>query len=174
MIRTSRLHSSLKEKVSSRAAPPEERFWNFVELIPFHSCWEWVGCKNKWGYGAFNPGPKSKIGTQAHRFSYTRFKGEIPIGLVLDHLCKNRACVNPEHLQPVSQRENVLRSDSIIGKPVTKCNRGHEYNKKTTYLYRGCKHCKICKVLRLREWRKKQAATPKNRMKDVGFEVKKV
>lgn len=82
---------------------PAERFWAKVDKSG--ACWLWMACRNPVsGYGHFNPyGPP----TQAHRFSYTLAKGPIPEGLVIDHTCRVRACVNPAHLRAVTQKQNT-------------------------------------------------------------------
>jgi len=71
-----------------------------------NSCWLWQGIINEAGYGKLKV---SKRWVKAHRYSYELFVGDIPEGLTLDHLCRNRSCVNPGHLEPVTLRENVLR-----------------------------------------------------------------
>jgi len=76
-------------------------------------CWVWTGGLtydwrggNRAGYGRFSIGGKPKL---AHRVAYELFRGPIPDGMVLDHTCERKSCVNPDHLEPVSSRENVLR-----------------------------------------------------------------
>lgn len=81
----------------------EERFWSKVSKTA--NCWNWTGCILKAGYGQFYN--KKKMYT--HRYSYELHKGLIPEGLVLDHLCRNRACCNPEHLEAVTNKVNIGR-----------------------------------------------------------------
>lgn len=69
-------------------------------------CWLWIGPLDRYGYGKYR---RSNRHTGAHRIAYQLLVGEIPEGLVIDHLCRNRACVNPWHMDPVTNRENILR-----------------------------------------------------------------
>ncbi|MFH0981536.1 MAG: HNH endonuclease signature motif containing protein [Planctomycetota bacterium] len=88
--------------------PAEERFWPKVDKTD--SCWLWIGAMNLQGYGNFWIGPTETEGyVGAHRFAYTHFVGPVPEGMDLDHLCRNRACVNPAHLEPVTRRVNLRR-----------------------------------------------------------------
>jgi len=84
-----------------------ERFWSKVEKTV--SCWLWTASTRR-GYGQFVINNKP---TPAHRFAYEQLVGDIPRGLQLDHLCRVRNCVNPEHLEPVTSRENILRGEGI-------------------------------------------------------------
>lgn len=81
----------------------EIRFWS--NMVVVESCWEWSGTTTR-GYGRFWVGGKM---VRAHRASYEMFRGPIPSGLELDHLCRNTRCVNPDHLEAVSHRENTMR-----------------------------------------------------------------
>src|SRR5580698_2584776 len=85
----------------------QQRFWRLVEKT--ESCWNWKGGKTN-GYGCFQI---AKVNFRAHRLAYELLRGPIPTGLHLDHLCRNRSCVNPDHLEPVTQRENTLRGEGI-------------------------------------------------------------
>lgn len=101
------------------------RFWSKVVPEPNSGCWLWSGALNSGGYGCFNFGGSK--GRGAHRVAYQVLVGEIPAGLHLDHLCRTRCCVNPAHLEPVTQRENCLRgvSPAAIHAKKTHCPKGH-------------------------------------------------
>jgi hypothetical protein len=118
----------------------EPRFWEKVDKGS-GDCWTWTGAKNQNGYGLFGLGD-GRIG-KAHRFSYELLVGKIPAGLVIDHLCKNRACVNPAHLEAVTYQVNNAR------KAVSHCVRGHEFTPENTAILsrpeggtkRACRAC---------------------------------
>ena len=95
----------ITEKLSEEV---KERFWEKVELIPFHECWEWTSAKNNKGYGIFG---LKKNTDKAHRISFRIAKGEIPKGLFILHSCDNPGCVNPSHLRTGTNQDNV--SDMI-------------------------------------------------------------
>ena len=111
------------------------RFFAKVIRINDSSCWEWIGgCAN--GYGSFFFNGRH---IKAHRFAYELFVGEIPPHLEIDHLCRNRRCVNPTHLEPVTRSENIRRGLlPDIGRQYqeskTHCPQGHPYNEANTYL----------------------------------------
>lgn len=110
-------------------------------------CWEWQGAKDGTGYGKLWDGKRL---SPAHRVAYELFVGPIPSGLQIDHLCRNRACVNPAHLEPVTCRENILRGVglSAVNAKKTQCLRGHS----EWYVWRGERHCKVCRLVRNREF----------------------
>lgn len=102
-----------------------DKFWSLVSKVG--SCWLWTGTRSPLGYGIFKIG---KSATGAHRFAYECEIGPIPSGMVMDHLCKNPSCVRPDHLEPVTQRENVLRGNApvAITRRLGVCVRGHDLN----------------------------------------------
>ncbi len=95
--------------VTTKVAPLEERFWARVRRSGPLECWEWTGAHAPQGYGQIRAYGKTQ---NAHRIAWEIVRGEIPDGLQIDHLCRNRGCVNPAHLEPVTQRENILRGES--------------------------------------------------------------
>jgi hypothetical protein len=110
--------------------PLLERFWEKVEITP--SCWLWTGGKMSNGYGMIVNDTGHKV--PAHRAAYEFLVGPIPKGLDLDHLCRVRHCVNPEHLEPVTRGENLKRGltgNNMQGR--THCKRGHELSGNNVY-----------------------------------------
>ena len=101
-----------------------ERFESKFIPEPNTGCWLWIAGIAGGGYGSYWNGTKK---VSAHRFSYEQTRGPIPQGLEIDHLCRQRLCVNPEHLEAVTHRENVLRGDGWTAHQArqTHCHRGH-------------------------------------------------
>jgi hypothetical protein len=144
---------------SPPAPPPvEELFWAKVDkngplpvLRPdLGPCWLWAASLNTTGYGQFS---FKRTMTQAHRVAYRLTIGPIPSGLVLDHLCDRRACVNPDHLTVTTHRQNILRGGgaSAVNLRKTHCIRGHEFTEENTYRRPSQPHirqCRICCELR--------------------------
>jgi hypothetical protein len=118
---------------------------NRYKLNKVNKCWEWIGCLNS-GYGEFMLNGKK---WRAHRYFYEHYKGKIPEGLHIDHLCSNKKCVNPDHLEAVTPRENNRRAQHIrLLKRVT-CPYGHPLYGENLYIAHNKKgmfrNCKICK-----------------------------
>lgn len=125
-------------------------------------CWLWQRAKDKHGYGRIQIYKKendltirTRVSRKAHRIAYVLYSGVIPEGLVLDHLCEVRACVNPDHLEPVLQAENLRRGFKFRGRQEY-CKRGHVYDEENTYIRPlGTRQCRACKKLMDNKWRKK-------------------
>jgi hypothetical protein len=121
-------------------------------------CWEWTGWTNGAAYGKFYAG-KSEPKAYAHRWLYERVVGPIPEGLTIDHLCRNTMCVNPDHLDVVSQAVNIARGTALeraiaFQRSKTHCPAGHEYTPENTYMARNrattARMCRACGRERMR------------------------
>lgn len=117
-------------------------------------CWEWTGGTNAGGYGVLNIAKRPRL---VYRVLYELVVGPVPDALELDHLCRNRRCVNPDHLEPVTHRENVLRGDAPSARAHREniCKRGHEFTPDNTYWFGPDKRHRQCQACnRLREARR--------------------
>ena len=122
----------MAENMSGRSTRSiSDRFWEKVHKSD-DGCWEWVACKN-YGYGIFRDRSRQKS-INAHRIAYELTVGPIPDGMQVDHLCRNRGCVNPAHLEVVTQTENLMRGDGPAARNARKthCKRGHEFTPDNT------------------------------------------
>jgi hypothetical protein len=138
----------------------EERFSDLYHPEPNSGCWIWIGNCNKGGYGFFRYNNKTSY---AHRVSYLLFRDIIPKGFQIDHLCRTRCCVNPDHLEVVTPQENIRRGNTgLRNKKKTHCPLGHEYKEGNIYIVKGkngnlWRQCKTCKAASdSRVWRKRK------------------
>lgn len=125
-------------------------------------CWYWTAARYASGYGRFRLGSMHdgtrRVAT-AHRLAYETMVGAVPAGLELDHLCRNRACVNPAHLEPVTRRENLLRGATIPAGNAAKthCPKGHAYDARNTRTTKdGSRVCRRCVVRHVTERRERR------------------
>lgn len=121
---------------------------------PVTGCWNWLAAKSQDGYSYFYDGHKNMRG---HQFSYLIYRGLIPDGMQIDHLCKNRGCVNPDHLESVTPKVNSERARGSW----THCSHGHPidgYNVKT-----GKRVCTTCNRLRSAAWEKSGKRKPRGK-----------
>ena len=140
--------------VSVESTP--ERFWRKVEFTD--TCWLWTRALTDEGYARFYIGPKRGRTQLIHRWAYEFCVQSIPADLTIDHLCRVRHCVRPEHLEPVTFKENVLRGTSFAAvharKTISIC--GHPFDMRDTY---GRRRCRPCTVKRQREWRHSKSSS---------------
>jgi len=134
----------------------EKRFLD--KVVKTNSCWFWIGSNNGVGYGEIRIKNKKFY---AHRWSYTYYTGkEIPNGYQIDHLCRNSSCVNPDHLEAVTPRTNVLRGDASKERPERKkkyCINGHLYSKNEYIRLDGKgRNCEQCVRDRAREYMRRK------------------
>ena len=141
--------SSLRERLLSKAI-----------INPETGCWEWAGAKTPSGYGTLRRDGRT---VYAHRTAYDLIERAIPAGLVIDHLCRNRACINPAHLEPVSQRENMMRSPvalAALNAQKTCCKHGHEFTSENTYIKpNGGRDCRACRAACSRNYAARRAVS---------------
>ena len=141
----------------------QARFWARIDKdgpVPearpdLGPCWLWTGAVSAEGYACFLAGVK------AHRFAWELANGPVPEWLVIDHLCRVRHCLNPAHLEPVTNRENILRGEGPPAQNArkTQCPTGHEYTPENTYRYPdGRRQCRECRRVYIREYMRRRRA----------------
>ncbi len=137
---------------TTRDMPVEERFWSKVAKADV-GCWEWLAAISGSGYGLFWLDGRY-VG--AHRVAVEFDGRKIPTGMHTDHLCSNRSCVRPDHLEVVTPQENQRRSTSVSGLNAAKveCAHGHPLSGDNLYLWRGHRHCRTCVNERNRKYRR--------------------
>jgi hypothetical protein len=120
-------------------------------------CWPWLAGTTGGGYGYIVKGGKHGKMLGAHRVAYELTVGPIPPGLCIDHLCRNRACVNPAHLEPVTMQTNLLRGETAAAANAAKtaCKRGHPFDEANTGRQDGgYRECRTCRRTRDREYKR--------------------
>jgi hypothetical protein len=117
------------------------------------TCWLWTGAVGTSGYGRIGDGYRTD---QVHRVAYELHVGPIPDGLHIDHLCRVKLCVNPDHLEAVTQAENNRRA--AAARTVTHCKRGHEFTPENTLTTRGHRNCRACRNINARARRAERRA----------------
>lgn len=138
-------------------APIMERILAKVELTE-SGCWQWTGRLND-GYGQIGYRHRAAA---THRVVYEELVGPVPVGLQIDHLCRNRACCRPEHLEPVTQRENLLRGQTIAAQNAsrTHCPQDHPYAGENLFINnRGARVCRACMRAQRAAWRARKKAS---------------
>lgn len=141
----------LRPKVLSET--DEQRFWSKVALPNEQGCMEWMAVCNPGGYGQFWIQDTMR---SAHILSYRHLVGDYDSSMELDHLCRNRKCVRPDHLEPVTKQENIRRGQvglksGALQRAKTHCVRGHEYDEVNTLIRKnGSRQCRTCNRERVR------------------------
>jgi hypothetical protein len=153
---------------------PEQRFWRYVDkngpVWNGSHCWIWTRGKFTNGYGAFTL-KDHMVG--AHKYSYELLNGKIPDNLEPDHLCRNKSCVNPSHIEVVTHRENVKRGilpeiNKLRARAITHCNHGHPFDTANTHIsvdgWRVCRICQRLKTVRYRAKIQKEVSSIKEKV----------
>jgi hypothetical protein len=169
-----------------------ERFVNAVQ-VDRNDCWNWLKTKDRRGYGIFKVGRKT-FKMSSHRYSFTIHKGVVPEGLVLDHLCRNTSCCNPDHLEAVTQRVNMARGEVVsrrrqvprermrpiileaqkiaaeLARTKTHCTNGHEFTPENTNIvrYKPGRTTRVCRECRRLRRKREYAAEASRKVKDYG------
>ena len=122
--------------------PVIERFLSKINVVE-SGCWEWTDSLTTKGYGQIRIKDKKQ---HVHRFIYEYYYGELNSTLVINHLCRNRKCCNPLHLEQVTNKENILKGEGIcaVNARKTYCKRNHPLTPQNTYNYPNRRHCITC------------------------------
>ena len=149
---TAETRAQMRASHLAKFPPLRERLLERISPEPNTGCWLWTGVLRNTGYGELSFQKKKLL---AHRASYEIFIGPIPDGLCLDHLCRQRSCINPDHLEAVSMRTNLLRGVGVgaVNAVKTHCPKGHPLA--DAYHYRGERHCAECCQIRSKEYFKR-------------------
>lgn len=129
-------------------------------------CWEWQRGLDGKGYSVFRYEGKNRRG---HDVVYEMFRGPVPDGLELDHLCMNKICVRPDHLEPVTHQENMRRAQAVgkgraaWNEKKTHCPQGHPYDEVNTYRWGGYRYCRTCLSVRTGRLQKAKRALAKGK-----------
>lgn len=128
------------------------RFWSKVDISS--ECWMWTAGRFDKGYGAFWLKERNQ-NIHAHIVAYWLLVGPVPEGLELDHICRNRACVNPNHLEPVTGRINLLRGETLAARfaAQTHCVHGHPFDDANTLCIGNKRYCRACAREKQRRYR---------------------
>lgn len=147
--------------MTTKTKSDAERLESFVSIVPITGCWMWMGAISHDGYGRFHLRGKFM---PAYRASYEIHRGPVPQELRCDHLCRNRWCVNPWHIDIVTVRENTLRGvgPASVNAKKTHCPAGHPLSGDNLHIVvdpRGIfRKCRICHLASKRRWHRKRKA----------------
>jgi len=145
----------------SGAVKDIDRFWSLVEIADGDGCWIYSGTKRS-GYGKFYWLEGGRQFAMAHRVAYEHVRGPIPNGLTIDHLCRNRSCVRPDHLEAVTLKENILRGECEGAKNArkTNCPNGHALSPDNVVSdgWGRLRRCRTCQNARARaKWARRKS-----------------
>ena len=152
------LSQSTAPQPTRRITPPLIRVVTKIDFDTTSGCWQWLGAVDSVGYSSFRLTKTPPVTKRAHRWLYELIVGPIPAGLVLDHLCRNKLCVNPDHLEPVTNAENLRRYPGYPhNRRRTHCPQGHPYSgwnliieQRPQGFGRHCRECKYADTRRRR------------------------